>query len=97
MTVLGNSILKKEAWDKVTGAAKYNVDEVVKNIFHVKMLCSTYAHAKIKSIEINEALKELGVKSVLTGNDCEILFGELIDDRPPIAKEKLDTTGSRLL
>lgn len=89
MTVLGNSIIKKEAWDKVTGAAKYNADEIVKNIFHVKMLCSTYAHAKIKSIDVSEALKEPGVKSVLTGYDCEILFGELIDDMPPIAKEKV--------
>ncbi len=89
MIALGNSILKKEAWDKVTGAAKYNVDEIVKNIFHAKMLCSTYAHAKIKFIDISEAIKEPGVKSVLTGNDCEVLFGELIDDRPPIAKEKV--------
>jgi len=89
LTVLGNSIIKKEAWDKVTGAAKYNADEIVKNIFHAKMLCSTYAHAKIKSIDVSEALKEPGVKSVLTGHDCEILFGELIDDMPPIAKEKV--------
>jgi len=70
LTVLGNSIIKKEAWDKVTGAAKYNADEIVKNIFHAKMLCSTYAHAKIKSINVSEALKEPGVKSVLTGYDC---------------------------
>lgn len=89
MTYLANSIFKKEAWDKVTGAAKYNLDEVVKNIFYAKILCSTYAHAKIKSIDISQALKEPGVKSVLTGYDCEILFGELIDDRPPIAKEKV--------
>jgi len=48
MIVLGNDVQRKESWDKVTGAAKYNVDEVVRNIFHAKMLTSIYAHAKIR-------------------------------------------------
>ena len=89
MMVLGNDVQRKESWDKVTGAAKYNVDEVVRNILHAKMLTSTYAHAKIRSIDISEALKESGVKSILTGKDCDVLIGELIDDRPPIAKDKV--------
>lgn len=89
MGLLGNDVLKKESWDKVTGAAKYNVDEVVRNILHAKMLTSIYAHAEIISIDISDALEESGVKSVLTGNDCDVLFGELIDDRPALAKDKV--------
>ncbi len=89
MTTLGNDILRKEAWDKVTGAAKYNVDEILKNILHAKILTSIYAHANIKSIDTSDALKEQGVISILTGNDCDVLFGDLIDDRPPIAKNKV--------
>lgn len=89
MTTLGNDVLRKEAWDKVTGAAKYNVDEVLRNILHAKILTSIYAHANIKSIDTYEASKEQGVISILTGNSCDVLFGELIDDRPPIAKDKV--------
>nr|WP_312577861.1 xanthine dehydrogenase family protein molybdopterin-binding subunit [Sedimentibacter sp.] len=89
LTTLGNDILRKEAWDKVTGAAKYNVDEILKNILHAKILTSIYAHANIKSIDTSDALKEQGVISILTGNDCDVLFGDLIDDRPPIAKNKV--------
>ncbi|WIV12405.1 xanthine dehydrogenase family protein molybdopterin-binding subunit [Proteiniborus sp. MB09-C3] len=89
MTILGKSILKKEAWDKVNGSAKYNVDEVVKNVLHAKMLTSIYAHAKIISIDTSKALREPGVKSIITGNDFDILFGTIINDRPPIAKDKV--------
>lgn len=89
MTVLGNDVLRKEAWNKVNGSARYNIDENVKNIFHVKMLTSTHAHAEIMSVDTTEALKVEGVKSVVTGRDCSLLFGDFIDDRPPLARDKV--------
>lgn len=89
MTILGNDILRKEAWNKVDGTAKYNIDENVKSILHAKLLTSTYAHAEILSVDVTEALKEEGVKSILTGKDCNLLFGDFIDDRPSLATDRV--------
>lgn len=65
MTILGNDVLRKEAWNKVDGAAKYNIDENVKNVLYAKMLTSIHAHAGV-SVDVTDALKVEGVKSILT-------------------------------
>ncbi|BDR68217.1 aldehyde oxidase [Clostridium tetani] len=86
---LGVSTLRKEAWDKVTGAAKYNCDTKTPDTLHAKMLTSTHAHAIIKSIDTSEALKAKGVQAVITGDYFPVLSGSVIEDRPPIAKDKV--------
>jgi len=88
LTILGNDVLRKEAWNKVDGAAKYNIDENVKNVLHAKMLTSIHAHAGV-SVDVTDALKVEGVKSILTGKDCDLLFGDFIGDRPTLAKDKV--------
>ncbi len=40
---IGVSVPKKESWDKVTGRAKYNGDNITTNTLHAKILTSTYA------------------------------------------------------
>lgn len=86
---LGVSTLRKEAWDKVTGAAKYNCDTKTPDTLHAKMLTSTHAHAIIKSIDTSEAIKAKGVQAVITGDYFPVLSGSVIEDRPPIAKDKV--------
>ncbi|MBS5823274.1 MAG: xanthine dehydrogenase family protein molybdopterin-binding subunit [Clostridium argentinense] len=86
---IGVNTPRKEAWDKVTGAAKYNGDTETPNILHAKMLTSPYAHATIKSIDTSEASKATGVQAVITGEYCSVLSGSVIEDRPSIAKDKV--------
>lgn len=86
---VGVSVPRKESWDKVTGAAKYNNDYIIPGILYAKMLTSTYAHAKIKSIDISAAVNTAGVRAVLTGKDYPILCGTEIRDCPPIAIDKV--------
>lgn len=87
--VIGTSIQRKEAWDKVTGIAKYNGDYIVPGILHAKLVTSPYAHAKIKSIDTSEAIKAPGVQAVITGRDYPILCGVMLEDRPPLAIDKV--------
>ena len=47
--IIGKSITRKEAMDKVTGRAKYIDDENETGILHVKLLTSEYAHAYMVS------------------------------------------------
>ncbi len=86
---IGVSTIRKEAWDKVTGAAKYNGDILSPNELHGRVLPSPYAHAIIKSIDTEEALKSKGVQAIITGEYTPILVGSIINDRPPIAKDKI--------
>ena len=86
---VGVTVPRKEAWDKVTGAAKYNGDIVTSDTLHGRILTSTYAHAIISSIHIEEALKSKGVQAIITGDYLPVLTGSVIQDRPPIAKNKV--------
>ncbi len=86
---VGKSIQRKEAWDKVTGIAKYTDDCIVPGILYAKLVTSPFAHAQIKSIDISEAVKASGVQAVITGSSFPILCGVELEDRPPLATEKI--------
>ncbi len=87
--IIGQNIIRKEAFNKVTGTAKYTDDFIATGIYHADLLVSPYAHAKIISIDISAAASAKGVKKIITGNDINVLCGPLIDDKPPLAKEKV--------
>lgn len=86
--IIGKSVIRKEALDKVTGVAEYTADYQSPDMLHAKMVTSPYAHAKIKSIETKEAREVLGVRAILLGKNNP-LTGEEIRDRPPIAFDKV--------
>lgn len=85
---IGKSIYRKEALEKVTGTAKYTGDYSTKDMLHIKLVVSPYAHAKIKGIDTTKALWAPGVRSILVGQPFP-LTGEEITDRPPIAFGKV--------
>ena len=86
-TAVGRSIRRKEAWDKVTGKAQYTDDLPAAGMLSARLLTSTFAHARILSIDISKALTVKGVKAVLTGADFPELFGPLVLDRPALARD----------
>ncbi len=89
MDLIGTDIMRKEAWDKVTGTAKYTDDYVIPGILHAKLVTSSCSHGRIESIDISEASKIPGVKAILTGESCAVLCGSLLEDRQPLAVEKV--------
>jgi len=86
---IGKSIPKIDGYEKVTGTAKYTTDYVDKNMLYAKLLISPHAHAKIISINIDKAKNIPGVKAILTGDDCPLLVGVLLEDRPILARGKV--------
>jgi xanthine dehydrogenase molybdenum-binding subunit len=67
--VIGTRPIRHDGVDKVTGRAKYGADYALAGMLHGKVLRSPYAHARIKAIRFERALKLPGVKAVVTGKD----------------------------
>jgi CO/xanthine dehydrogenase Mo-binding subunit len=88
LEVIGKSVLRKEALDKVSGRAKYTHDYHSVPMLSGKMVISPYGHAKIMKIDTTEAWKIPGVRAILAGKQYP-LTGEAIRDRPPIAVDKV--------
>ena len=86
---IGSNIQRKDAFDKVNGTIKFNIDYTAPDLLHARILTSPYAHAKIKTIDISKAEKSPGVKAVITGNSFTGLVGVLYEDRPILAQYKV--------
>jgi CO/xanthine dehydrogenase Mo-binding subunit len=67
--VIGTRPIRHDGVDKVTGRAKYGADYALPGMLHGKVLRSPHAHARIKSINYEKALKMPGVFAVITGAD----------------------------
>ena len=66
---IGTSLKRKEDPSLLTGRGSYVDDVRLPGMLHAAILGSPHPHARIKSIDIGEALKLPGVAAVLTGRD----------------------------
>lgn len=66
MRVVGSSVPKLDAREKVTGSARYTGDLEVPGALRARLLRSPYAHARIVSIDSRQAEALPGVVTVLT-------------------------------
>lgn len=88
MEVIGKSVIRKEAQDKVTGRAQYTHDYHTSKKLSGRVVLSPYSHARIISIDTTDARKVPGVRAIITGEHLP-LTGESMRDRPPLATGKV--------
>jgi xanthine dehydrogenase molybdenum-binding subunit len=81
--VIGTRPIRHDGVEKVTGAAKYGADYSFPGMLHGKVLRSPHAHARIKSINYDQAVKLPGVFAIITGAD----FPECTTEAAAIAGE----------
>ncbi|MRH44344.1 xanthine dehydrogenase subunit D [Aquibacillus halophilus] len=83
---------------KVTGSLKYLTDLSFPNMLYGKILRSAYPHAKILSININDAEKLPGVKAVITHKDIPGLngFGIISPDQPVLCEDRVRYVGDAI-
>lgn len=86
---LGIDSVRKDSWVKVNGEAKYTSDLLKSDLLHARILTSTVAHGRIKSINIEKAIYSSGVKTVITGDFSPVLTGPMVYDWSPLAREKV--------
>lgn len=98
-SVVGHSLVRKDALEKVTGRAEYTDDLQLPNMLHGKILTSPHAHARIISIDTTRASQLPGVKAILTGEDVsDTLYGisPARYDEHILAKSKVRHVGDEI-
>jgi len=79
-TVVGQSVLRPDAAEKVRGGKNFPVNVTLPGMLHGKLLRSPYAHARVVRINTSEAEALPGVKAVLVPEDvpqikfCPVFF-----------------------
>jgi len=93
-SVVGKSVMRVDALEKVTGKAVYCTDIKLPGMLHVKVLRSPYPHAKIISIDTTKAVKLSGVKCVLTSDDVPSnRYGSVVRDSTILAQGVVRAVG----
>jgi CO/xanthine dehydrogenase Mo-binding subunit len=95
---IGRSLPRLEARDKVTGRAEYTHTMRLPGMLHGKILRSTVAHGRIKSIDTSAAKKIPGVYRVVTADDIRKVipdpyYGPAFHDQPILAINKVRFVG----
>lgn len=88
-TAVGKPIQRIDAVEKAAGTVRYIDDYTIPGLAHAKLVKSSYAHAKINSIDSTEAWKVPGVRAIITGKMFPFHIGPILADRPPLAIEKV--------
>ena len=86
--IVGTSVRRIDAVEKVTGRARYVTDLEVPGMLHARLLRSPYPHARIVGIDTVAARAVPGVHAVVIGADlgwCDPYFGPAYRDRPILA------------
>ncbi len=76
--VIGTRPVRHDGVEKVTGRARYGADYSLPGMLHGKALRSPHAHARIKSIDYDRALRMPGVFAVVTGADFPQPSAEMV-------------------
>jgi CO/xanthine dehydrogenase Mo-binding subunit len=94
-TTIGKPEVRKDAWDKVTGAALYTDDIPQPGVSVGMVVRSPHHHARIVRIDTAAAEAVPGVRAIITSRDVpgEKTFGPLIQDQPALAVDVVRHVG----
>jgi CO/xanthine dehydrogenase Mo-binding subunit len=67
--IIGKRVERVDAFERLTGEAKYAADIYLPGMLYVKMLRSPHPHAKVIRIDLSRAQALPGVKAILTPRD----------------------------
>jgi len=100
--IIGASLPRPDARDKVTGRALYTDDLTMPGLLHGALLRSPLPHARIRRIDTSKARALQGVKDVVTGADTpQVHYGNwrLVpesQDELPLAVDKVRFVGDEV-
>jgi CO/xanthine dehydrogenase Mo-binding subunit len=86
--VIGTSVPRLGAIERVTGAQQYAADLRLDNALHVKLVSLACAHARIVAVHSDDAARITGVRGIFTASDLPQpvpRYGPVYSDRPMLA------------
>jgi CO/xanthine dehydrogenase Mo-binding subunit len=90
--------MRLDARPKLIGEALYAADVALPGLCHAAVVRSPYPHARIRAIDVREALALPGVVAVLSGRELgERLYGRRVRDVPVLAVEETRFVGERVV
>lgn len=90
---VGKSVQRVDAVKKATGEACFVADITLPRMLRARVVRAGIPHGKILSIDTSAAEAMPGVKKVVTGQGCAMLFGTCLWDQPPLAVDKVRHAG----
>lgn len=86
---VGNSVIRKDAYAKVTGREKFTSDLYFPGMLYGKLVMSDRPHAIVKGIYTKNAFKVKGVRAILTHRDIpgKNRLPLIFDDMPFLAED----------
>jgi CO/xanthine dehydrogenase Mo-binding subunit len=91
--VVGKPVQRVDAFEKVTGMAKFVADMEMPGMLYAKFLRSPHAHARIVNINVKKAQEHPGVIAVITGQAFPYRMGLYVRDKMVLAKDKVRWAG----
>ena len=90
LKIVGQSVRRTDALEKVTGRARYLSDLELPGMAHARLLRSPFAAARIVRIDVERARAVPGVYAVLSARDFtwfDATYGPALRDRPLLAND----------
>jgi len=89
--IVGKSVERMDALEKVTGRAKYVEDYFFDGMAFSRLVKSTHPHAVLRGIDVSEARRVPGFLSLVTAEDVPGVnqVGYAIPDQPLLAQRKV--------
>ncbi|MEL7568691.1 MAG: molybdopterin cofactor-binding domain-containing protein, partial [Dehalobacterium sp.] len=95
--VIGHSVPRIDAREKITGKAIFASDFKLPGMLYGKVLRSPYPHARILNIDTSAAERLPGVKTVVTAKDTlQVKYGPMIPDEQVLAVDKVRYIGDEI-
>ena len=92
--IIGQSKLRVDSYEKVTGAAIFADDiQFGNNLLHARVKRSPHPHAIIRSLNISRAVELPGVKAVITGTSYPGYIGLYLKDRHILCRDRVRYVG----
>lgn len=88
-TAIGRWVRREDGERKVTGTAAYTGDMQLPGMLYARLVLSQHAHARILSVDTEDAKQVPGVVGVYTADDLPLVVPEdLTRARDPLARER---------
>ncbi|WP_022728856.1 xanthine dehydrogenase family protein molybdopterin-binding subunit [Fodinicurvata sediminis] len=94
--VIGDSLPRRDARDKLRGATRYTVDSARPGMLHAALCRAEVAAARIRSIDVEPARRMPGVHAVVTAADAPGRYGIGVADHPLFAVDQVRYYGEPL-